>query len=340
MRPAFLLLLLAMAGIPSSRPDSRRILADDPNIQVTRIPLVEGDPASVRAGALTYLGGARLTSSDRAFGGFSSMLVEGDRLTMLSDGGNIVRFRLDPQWRPHDVRFGDLPAGPGTGWGRPDRDSESLVRDSASGRIWVGFEGANAIWRFDPAFAREEAHRFPRAMSDWDGNGGAEAMVRLRDGSFLVLAETSAQPGIRGRAGVRFAGDPTVSRTPAFRFGFRPPDGYDPSDMAELPDGRLLVLVRKVSLWRWFESKLVVLDVAAIRPNASVAGEVVATLTAPVTRDNFEALAIAREGDATIVWLASDDNLTPGQQTLLMKFRLDLPAQATVQAQEKKGPNP
>lgn len=336
MRPAFLLLVLAMAGIPSAGPDSRRILGDDPNITVTPIPLVAGDPAGVRAGALTYLGGARLTSRDRAFGGFSSMFVEGDRLTLLSDAGNIVRFRLDPQWQPHDVAFGDLPAGPGTGWGRPDRDSESMARDPASGRIWVGFEGANATWRFDPSLAREEAHRFPREMADWDGNGGAEAMVRLRDGSFLVLAETSERPSLRGRAGLRFAGDPTDRRTPAFRFGFRPPDGYDPSDMAELPDGRLLVLVRKVSLWRWFESKLVLLDPAAIRPNASVAGEVVATLTAPATRDNFEALAITREGDATIVWLASDDNLTPGQQTLLMKFRLDLPAQAIPKSQEKK----
>lgn len=336
MRPAFLLLLLAMAGIPSAGPDSRRILGDDPNIAVTRIPLVAGDPGKVRIDALTWLGGARLTSRDRAFGGFSSMFVDGDRLTLLSDAGNIVRFRLDPQWQPHDVRFGDLPAGPGTGWGRPDRDSESIVRDPASGRIWVGFEGASSIWRFDPAFAREEAHRFPREMSNWDGNGGAEAMVRLRDGSFIVLAETTEKHGIRGRVGVRFAGDPTDRRMPAFRFGFRPPDGYDPSDMAELPDGRLLVLVRRVSMWRWFESKLVVLDPAVIRPRASVAGEVVATITTPVTRDNFEALAITREGDATIVWLASDDNLTPGQQTLLMKFRLDLPAQATVQAQERK----
>ena len=336
MRPAFLLLVLAMAGLPSSGPDSRRILGSDPDIEVTRIPLVANDPAMVRIGALTYLGGARLTSRDRAFGGFSSIFVEGDELTMLSDAGNIVRFRLDPQWRPHDVRFGDLPAGPGSGWGRPDRDSESMVRDTVSGSIWVGFEGTNAIWRFDPALAREQAHRFPRMMADWDGNGGAEALVRLRDGSFLVLAETSESPGIRGRAGIRFAGDPTAPRTAAFRFGFRPPDGYDPSDMAELPDGRVLVLVRRVSLGRWFESKLVVLDPAAIRPNASVAGEVVATLTTPVTRDNFEALAIVREGEATIVWLASDDNLTPGQQTYLMKFRLDLPAQANRKSQEGK----
>jgi hypothetical protein len=44
-----------------------------------------------------------------------------------------------------------------------------------------------------------------------------------------------------------------------------------------------------------------------------------------VQHDNFEALAIAREGDATILWIASDDNNAWWQQSLLLKFRLDLP---------------
>ena len=57
-----------------------------------------------------------------------------------------------------------------------------------------------------------------------------------------------------------------------------------------------------------------------------MAGQEIATFTAPVTRDNFEALAVTQEAGATILWIASDDNLLPIQQSLLMKFRLDLPA--------------
>ena len=86
------------------------------------------------------------------------------------------------------------------------------------------------------------------------------------------------------------------------------------------------MLVRRVSLFRWFEAKLVVLDPKAIRPRASIAGEEVATIGPPLTRDNFEALAVTQEGGRTVVWLASDDNLLPLQMSLLMKFRLNLPA--------------
>ena len=39
--------------------------------------------------------------------------------------------------------------------------------------------------------------------------------------------------------------------------------------------------------------------------------------------DNMEALSVTREGDRTIVWIASDDNFNPLlQRTLLMKFAL------------------
>ena len=40
--------------------------------------------------------------------------------------------------------------------------------------------------------------------------------------------------------------------------------------------------------------------------------------------DNFEALAAVREGKDTILWIASDDNLEAWEQSLLLKFRLDL----------------
>jgi hypothetical protein len=42
-----------------------------------------------------------------------------------------------------------------------------------------------------------------------------------------------------------------------------------------------------------------------------------------VQHDNFEALAITREGADTIVWIASDDNGEFWEQSLLLKFRLN-----------------
>ena len=78
--------------------------------------------------------------------------------------------------------------------------------------------------------------------------------------------------------------------------------------MAQLPDGRLLVLVRHITVDRWFESKLMLVDPAAIRPGATIEGREIANFTVPVTRDNFEGLAITQEGGARIVWLASDES--------------------------------
>ena len=48
----------------------------------------------------------------------------------------------------------------------------------------------------------------------------------------------------------------------------------------------------------------------------------VATLKPPLRVDNMEALAVTREGQDTIIWMASDDNFNSFQETLLMKFRL------------------
>ena len=40
--------------------------------------------------------------------------------------------------------------------------------------------------------------------------------------------------------------------------------------------------------------------------------------------DNFEALALGREGGHDVLWIASDDNQAFWQRSLLLKFRLDL----------------
>ncbi|MEI9927305.1 MAG: esterase-like activity of phytase family protein [Sphingomonas sp.] len=141
---------------------------------------------------------------------------------------------------------------------------------------------------------------------------------------FVVLSETTRWPGRPGRAALRFVGDPTESSR-GFAFSYVPPDGYDPSDMTELRDGRLVVLNRRATLFGGFTAKLVLVDPAAIWPGAIVGGRVIATLGAPLTRDNFEALAATHEGAATILWIATDDNLEWFEQSLLMKFRLDLP---------------
>ena len=123
-----------------------------------------------------------------------------------------------------------------------------------------------------------------------------------------------------------FAGDPAVAGTPALRLRYRAPPGYRITDAALLPDGRLLLLNRSVA-WlagsrrnRWSPT------CAGLAAGADDRGRSeVATLEAPLTVDNMEALSVTREGGRTIVWIASDDNyIRLFRRTLLLKFALRL----------------
>ena len=319
-----LVILLVLLLVPGWSRDERLPLYDgSPHVTVTRVPLDLTDPGVRRVGALTYLGGIRLASRDPAFGGFSALAIAGDRFTLLSDGGLIFRFAMGPDLRPRDFGFGALPDGPGTGWSKEQRDSESLAVDPATGAAWVGFERANAIGRYAPGLTRSEAARAPAEMRRWPLNAGAEALVRLRDGRFLVFAEDRSAKG-GGTEALRFDRDPTDPQVRVERFAYHAPPGYRPTDAAELPDGRLLVLNRAITLADGFTATLAMVDAAPIREGARIGGREIARFAYPIAHDNFEGVAITREGGATIVWLLSDDNApTWFQRTLLLKFRLE-----------------
>lgn len=320
---SLLLLLAFVPGYDTMPPGPR--LRPAGQISATPVALDPDDPARRTVGWLTYLGGVALDSRDPAFGGFSSMTVVGDRFTLLSDGGGIVQFRMGPDWHLGDVRFANLPDGPGTGWEKRDRDSESMAVDPATGTVWVGFETYNSIWRYAAGFRRAEARVRPPAMADWPVAGGPESMVRLRDGGMVVLSETGRWPHHKDRAAIRFTGDPVTDPRAGFRFSYRPPAGYDPSDAVALPGGDLLVLNRRFRLPYQFTAILTIVPHAAIAPGKTVTGTPIARFAPPLIHDNFEALAVTREAGRTIVWMASDDNQSMLQRSLLLKFRLDRP---------------
>ncbi|WP_255587085.1 esterase-like activity of phytase family protein [Hephaestia mangrovi] len=320
---SILIVLLLVPSYATVPPEPR--LAAMGRMTVRKVVLDSSDPARRHVGRLTWLGGIALSSDDPAFGGFSSMSLVGDRFTLLSDGGNFIDFRMDGDWRIGDLHFGNLPDGPGTGWEKSDRDSESMARDPKTGDIWVGFEVYNAIWRYSAGFAHAEAHVRPKDMAKWPIAGGPESMVRLRDGHFVVFGETAHWPHDHAHAARWFDHDPTIDPTTGFRFDYAPPHGYDPSDAVELPDGDLLVLNRRFQLPYTFTAILTIVPRAEIAPGKTAIGTPIATFAAPLIHDNFEALAVTREGKDTIIWMASDDNQSILERSLLLKFRLDPP---------------
>lgn len=316
MRPLLFPILAVLAVVPGwSGIDPVVRLAPGAVVRVERYVPEGGWPA--RIGRLEPVGAVTLSSGAAGFGGFSALAVEHGRATLLSDSGNWLRLRIARGAATAET--GALADGPGIGWSKEDRDSESLAIDAASGRAWVGFERANAIWRYDSALSRGEAHRAPREMAKWWDNSGAESLARLPDGRFVVIAE-------RWRGALRpallFSGDPALAATPIARFFYRPPAGYDPSDAAALPSGDLLVLNRRHLGWLHFSAKLVLVPRAAIRRGAIAAGREIATLAAPIVAENCEGLAVAHENGATMLWITTDNDQMAWRRSYLMKFRL------------------
>lgn len=304
--------------------ESRRpILGTDTRVEAVPVSLDAGGPTRTRIGPLTLLGGWQLRGPDDAFGGFSAMAAAGNDLLLLNDAGGVVQLTLGDRGRVANISFTDLPGGPDGGWSRPSRDTESFTRDPDSGQMWVGFERSNMIWRYSPDLKRAEAQAAPIAMRGWSDNGGAEAMLRLASGHFLVLPESAYSDGKRNMA-LLFDRDPTDSAARVTRFLYKPLPGFRPTDAAQLADGRVLVLHRRFTLSEFFTAKLAVIDPAEIREGATVRAREIAHFAPPVVADNFEALAVTQQNGRQILWMASDDNFrSPFQRNLVLKFAVD-----------------
>jgi hypothetical protein len=269
-----------------------------------------------QVGKLRYLEGWALSSNDPRFGGISAMHIAGGQAVAVSDAGGLFRFPLPGQ--AGAVHIGALPERSAQALRKQDRDAEAMT---ASGdAAWVGFERSNVVRRYSADWSRLETSARPPAMRRWRTNAGAEAMVRLADGRFVIFSE-----GLSGRPdspAILFEGDPAVAGTAAIRFRYRAPRGYRITDAAALPDGRLLLLNRRYGMIVGVSAKLCVAAIESVAPGGRLDCKEVADLRAPLTIDNMEAMAVTVEAGRTIVWLASDDNFSPLQRTLLLKFAL------------------
>lgn len=267
-------------------------------------------------------GAWRLTSPFSGFGSYSAMVpLPRQQLLAVSDRGGVMSF--SPPGTPEAGLF--ISTIRYTRRRSRDIDAESMTRDPATGQVWIGTESSDAISRHGPDL-RVRARVWPPAMRGWNRNEGAEAMVRLRDGRFIVLAEgfDGALEDSRHQA-LLFPGDPTKDDRAA-RFTFAGPAGFKPTDMAALPDGRVLVLLRRFAVYRpfAFEGRIAVADPAEIRPGKVWTARQVAALAPPLPTDNYEAMAIVPRADGKLtVWLMSDDNISIMQRTLLLKLTVD-----------------
>lgn len=320
--PLLMLLFLATC-VRSAVPVELAPIHDEP-VVVTAVPvdLDSHDPAHRTLGALTYLGGWQLVGDVGWFGGLSSLHAEGNHLTAISDAGAVTEFDVGRFGHVSNAHIAPIPARCGSGGDKADRDSESLAFDPVEGDWWIGLEGRNAICRTDNGFAQAKRFARPSAMADWPFSAGPETLVRLDDGRFMVLAE-GAPDGGDVRPLLVYDRDPTDPAAVPLRLGYRPPVGFSPTDAAQLPDGRLIVINRRFTAWSLFTAVLTLVDPRGFAAGATVSGREIARFEGPVVPENYEGIAIT-EGDSQILlWLVSDNNFASWQRTLLLKFAID-----------------
>lgn len=264
-----------------------------------------------------------LQSRTGGFGSYSALLPRQDgRLEAVSDLGYRLAFS-PPGEKPGPLSQKLILQGnvPKTG-----RDFESATGDAETGTIWLATENTNRIYRFGRDW-KLEGSVAPRGMAGWKGNSGPESMVRLADGRFLVLCECFTGWTDQSRhPALIFPGDPLVHANEAVDFIVDGASGFRPVDMAQMPDGRVLVLMRAL-VWpmpQRFAGRIAIGDPKAIREGGVWQLHTVASLSSNLRIDNFEGLAIVPRTDGKLtVWLISDDNLSKLQRTLLWKLAVD-----------------
>lgn len=290
-------------------------------VTITPVPV---DPALRRIGPFRSTGAWQLTSPHYWFGGYSTLLsIRPGRMLSFSDRGYMIDFPVPEAPYTGPARIGGSTADQ---WQlKAARDIESATYDPQADALSLALENLNAIVRTTPALTDRVMVR-PSAMSGWSANQGGEAMVRLADGRFVVLAEQrTAWDSAAPHPAVLMSGDPT-RRPSERRFLFKGTDGFRPTDMAQLPDGRVLVLQRQL-LWPFparFSGSIGLADPADLRPAQVWHATELARLESPLPVDNFEGLAIVPgAGGKVQVWLISDDNQAITQRTLLWRLELD-----------------
>ena len=258
------------------------------------------------------------TGPDLRFGGFSAiMAIEDNKLVAFSDRG--TRFTITEPDSPLETAADRVLSFQSVARERGDWfwDIEAATRDPATGDYWLSYEIVHTIHRFSDASEPEEIRELDDEVS-WTSNAGAEAMVRLSDGRFLVLAEGKREAMI-------FAGDPAEGADFETVPFVTPAASYVVTDLAQLPDGRVLLLMRNLA-WSWppFDSLIAIADPPPPGSTDPWEPKVALRFDNIIPNENYEGLTVREMPDGRVaVWVIADDNIAAIQRSLLVKLVFD-----------------
>jgi hypothetical protein len=302
-------------------------------IRVDATPIVSfssAEPDRRRFGQLEFRGGLALTANSDRFGGISGFRIDPDGRNFLAitDRAFWLRGRITVEGdRPTGIVEAEMAPMLGAD-GKPFNgtriyDTEALAR--TNGTAYVGIERVHRIVRFDIGkdglAARALPVAGPAAMRELPSNQGIESLVFVPKplplaGSLIAISER----GLDSNGNIRgfLIGGPTPGA-----FSVARSNEFDITDATLTPAGDLLILERHFSFTRGVGMRIRRFSLADIKPGALLKGTVLVEADNANQIDNMEAIDAHRNAAGeTIVTIVSDDNFSPLQRTLLLRFAL------------------
>ena len=327
LRSQLLVCLLASACAGASPPPA---VAQEQALEIrsSSQPFKIDDPSAKTVGRLVWRGGITMTANSRQFGGWSDLHVspDGKSLTSISDEGAWLTATVEYDGEANlaglsNGRIGQLHGLDGRLIAsKVEGDAEAMAR-LPDGSWLVAFERDHRLWRYATLSATPVAVEGPPEIGRQPPNGGVEAMTTLADGRVIAISEEySVRPGtVMGWIGTSSAGGRYQWRS----FSYATIPDFQPTAMAQLPDGSLALIERAFDMARGVRCRVMRLDTAQLVAGGTVQAEELARLTPPYAVDNLEGIAATRgpRGE-TLLWLISDDNFNPFQRNILLLFEL------------------
>src|SRR5262245_7451364 len=325
--------LLLSSWSAVAQPEKPKLAEPPVAIEVRARPIAAfepREPSRRRFGQLEFRGGVELTSPYKEFGGLSAIRVgpDGARFLALTDQGRWLRGRIVYDGtRPVGMAGAEMAPILG-GDGRPLAarrwyDTEAIAQDG--GTVYVGIERVHQIVRLDYGrhglLARAQPIAVPHDMKQLPSNGSIEALEFVPKnfplaGTLIAISERGYD--VDGNIKGWLIGGPSPGP-----FAVKRREGFEISDCALLPNGELLLLERRYSMFTGVAMRMRRIPLTSIHPGALVDGPIVIYADMGFEIDNMEGLSVHRAASGDLVLtLVSDDNFSPIQRTLLLQFTL------------------
>jgi hypothetical protein len=293
-------------------------------VEVVPIDVDPKRPERKNFNSLTLLSAFQLESKDKRFGGLSGLSIGANgELYAVSDRGYWLSAKMEMDSNGvmlnlTDWQIAALLATNGTPVTGGLRDAEALAQ-TRDGSFLVAFEGVHRIWRYSSPPKTFESTPLPvpipSVVARAPGNGGIEGLAVLSDGRLLALTEefSNGDGSFKGWL---------IDKGQFADVAYFPSKGFRVTDCAALNNGDVLVLERRYVPFGILSARLTLVKGSSLRAGAKLVGKELLKLEQPLAVQNFEAVAAQQTSKGTMIYIVSDDNYSPFQQTLLLQFLL------------------